>query len=228
MSKLKSLSFNSFQLKGIGFVMSLFGALGIVFFSGEEQQMTRLILEFISYPAIAIFTFLLVEGYCHTGSVRRYAFGIASAAIITEPFYDYACIGSWMDYGSANGQNFLFGLLMCLVILVFLQSAEQSKKFKGFMLVSLLVVLPFWSMLTNIRFSGVAMYLTAIFYLLREKPRARDITAAVVGTVLKVTGGFSALLIHGYNKERGTYPKYLFYALYPAMWIVLAMIKLFA
>ena len=119
------------------------------------------------------------------------------------------------------------GLLMCLVILVFLQSAEQSKKFKGFMLVSLLVVLPFWSMLTNIRFSGIAMYMTAIFYLLREKPKARDITAAVVGTVLKVTGGVSVLLTRGYNQERGSYPKYLFYALYPTMWIVLTLVKLF-
>ena len=222
------LNFNSLQLKLIGFVMTLIGALGIVVFSGEEQQMTRLILEFISYPAIAIFTFLLVEGFRHTASTRKYAFGLIAAAVITEPFYDYACIGSWMDYGSANGQNFLFSLVLCLVILIFLQSAQNSEKFKAFMTVSLLLALPFWALLSNARFSGIAMYLTAIFYLLREKPVARDIVAAVVGTVLKVTGGVSVLLTRGYNQERGSYPKYLFYALYPAMWIILAMIKLFA
>ena len=228
MTKRKTLSLNSLQLKLIGFVMTLIGALGIVFFSGEEQQMTRLILEFISYPAIAIFTFLLVEGFRHTASTRKYAFGLIAAAVITEPFYDYACIGSWMDYGSANGQNFLFSLVLCLVILIFLQSAQNSEKFKAFMTVSLLLALPFWALLSNARFSGIAMYLTAIFYLLREKPVARDIVAAVVGTVLKVTGGVSVLLTRGYNQERGSYPKYLFYALYPAMWIILAMIKLFA
>ena len=228
MSKLKSLSVNSLQLKIIGFVMTMIGALGIVFFSAEEQQMTRLILEFISYPAIAIFTFLLVEGFRHTAITRKYAFGLIAAAVVTEPFYDYACIGSWMNYGSANGQNFLFTLVLCLVILIFLQNAERSEKFKVFMIVSLLLVIPFWALLSNVRFSGIAMYLTAIFYLLREKPLARNIVAAVVCTVLKVTGGISILLIRGYNQERGSYPKYLFYALYPAMWIVLAMIKLFA
>ena len=115
-----------------------------------------------------------------------------------------------------------------MVILIFLQSAQNSEKFKAFMTVSLLLALPFWALLSNARFSGIAMYLTAIFYLLREKPVARDIVAAVVGTVLKVTGGVSILLTRGYNQERGSYPKYLFYALYPAMWIILAMIKLFA
>lgn len=228
MSKLKSLNLNSLQLKAIGCVMTLVGAVAITFFSGEDQQVIRLILEFISYPAIAIFTFLLVEGYEHTDDRRKYTLSLAVAALMAEPFYDYACIGKWLDYGASNGQNFLFALLMCQLILVFLKSAERSEKLKVFLIVSLLLAVPFWAMLFNIRFSGIAMILTAVFYLLREKEVARDITAAAVGTVLKVTGGLSALLIHGYNGERGSYPKYLFYALYPAMWMVLALVKFFA
>ena len=227
MNKLKSLTFNSLQLKIIGYAMTLIGAVGITFFSGEGQETIRLILEFISYPAIAIFAFLMVEGYQNTEDRKKYKLQLALAAVAAEPFYDYACIGSWLDYGSSNGQNFLFALLMCQLILMFLETVERSEKFKAFMLVSLFLAMPFWAMLTNIRFCGVAMVLTAVFYLLREKPKARDITAAAVGTVLKVTGGLSALLIHGYNKERGSYSKYLFYAIYPAMWIVLALVKLF-
>lgn len=228
MSKLQTLNFNSLQLKWIGYAMTIFGAVGITFFSGEGQEVTRLILEFISYPAIAIFVFLMVEGYEHTEDRRKYTLQLVLAAVAAEPFYDYACIGKWLDYGSANGQNFLFALLMCQLILVFLESAERSEKFKVFMIVSLFLAIPFWAMLTNIRFSGIAMILTAVFYLLREKPKARDITALAVGTVLKVTGGLSALLIHGYNGERGRYSKHLFYGVYPAMWLILALVKLFA
>ena len=208
--------------------MTLFGAVGITFFSGEGQETIRLILEFISYPAIAIFAFLLVQGYENTENGKTYKLAILVSAVAAEPFYDFACIGKWLDYGSANGQNFLFALLMCQLIMVFLKTAERSEKFKGFMIVSLFLAIPFWAMLLNIRFSGIAMILTAVFYLLRKKPKAMLITTLAVGTVLKVTGGLSAVLIHRYNGERGSYNKYLFYALYPAMWMVLALTKLFA
>lgn len=228
MSKLSTLNFNSLQLKLIGYAMTLFGAVGITFFSGEGQETTRRILEYISYPAIAIFSFLLVQGCEHTDDRRRYTLQLALSAIAAEPFYDFACTGKWLDYNAANGQNFLFALLMCQLILVFLKTAERSEKFKGFMIVSLFLAIPFWAMLTNIRFSGIAMILTAVFYLLRKKPKAMLISTLVIGTVLTWTAGFSALFIHGYNGERGSYNKHLFYALYPAMWVVLALIKLFA
>ena len=72
MSKLSTMNFNSLQLKLIGYAMTLFGAVGITFFSGEGQETIRLVLEFISYPAIAIFAFLLVQGYEHTDDRRKY------------------------------------------------------------------------------------------------------------------------------------------------------------
>ena len=84
------------------------------------------------------------------------------------------------------------------------------------------------SFTTLLEKATIAMILAAVFYLLRKNPKAMLITTLVVGTVLKVTGGLSALLIHRYNGEQGNYSKYLFYALYPVMWVVLALIKLFA
>ena len=86
----------------------------------------------------------------------------------------------------------------------------------------------FWALLTNVRFSGVAMIFTAVFYALRTKPRARNIVSFLVGTVLKLTGGLSIPLLMKYNGQRGSYNKYLFYAAYPAMWMILAVIKFFA
>lgn len=228
MNKLKTMTFDSLQLKLIGYAMTLFGAVGISFFSGEGQEMIRLILEFISYPAIAIFAFLAAEGHQKTEDLKRYNIGLLIAAVAAEPFYDYACVGSWLDFGSANGQNFLFALLMCQLVMVLLRTAEASEKWKMLMLVSFFPAIPFWAMLSNIRFSGVAMILAAVFYLMRSKERTRNITAFAVGTVLKVTGGLSVPLLMKYSGQRGSYNKYLFYALYPAMWMILAMIKFFA
>jgi hypothetical protein len=134
MNKLKSMMFDSLQLKLIGFAMTLFGAIGITFFSGEGQERIRLILEFISYPAIAIFAFLVVEGHRKTENLKKYNIALLLAAVAAEPFYDYACIGSWLDYGAANGQNFLFALLMCQFVVLLLRTAEASEKWKTLML----------------------------------------------------------------------------------------------
>lgn len=228
MSKSKTFSLNSFQLKLIGFALTLVGAVGITFFSSEDQQMIRFLLELVSYPAVGIFAFLLVEGWKKTENRRHYTLGIALAAAATEPFYDYACIGSWLDYGSANGQNFLFALLLCMFVLELLRCADRAQKIKWLMVASLVLAIPFWAIMTNIRFGGLAVLMTVIFYLLKDKPMARFWVTLVSGTAIKYTCGLAAVAVHFYNGERGSYNKYLFYALYPAMWMLLAMVKFFA
>ena len=228
MKKSAPFSLNSFQLKLIGFALTLVGAVGITFFSAKEQQVIRFVLELISYPAIGIFVFLLVEGWKKTESRKHYVLGIALAAAATEPFYDYACVGSWLDYGSANGQNFLFALLLCMFVLELLRWAEQSQRYKWFMVASLVIAIPFWAIMTNIRFSGIAILMAVIFCLLEKKPMVRFWVALVSGTALKYTCGLAAAVVHFYNGERGSYNKYLFYALYPALWMILALVKFFA
>ena len=219
---------DSMQLKLIGLVLTLLEAVALTFFSGEDHRTIGSILQFISYPAIGIFVFLLVEGWHHTDNLRRYTLGIALAAVAAEPFYDYACIGKWLNYGEGNGQNFLFTLLLCLFVLELLRVAERSRKLKNFLVFSLVLAIPFWSFMTNFHLSGTAMLLTVIFQLLREKPKTRFYAALVAGTAFKVTGGLCAIPVHMYSGQRGGYNKYLFYGLYPAMWAVLAMIKFFA
>ena len=227
MTKQRKYTLDSMQLKLIGIALTLVEAVALNFFSGEAQRTICNILQFISYPAIGIFVFLLVEGWHNTGSLKRYALGLALAAVAAEPFYDYACIGSWLNYGASNGQNFLFSLLLCLFVLELLRAAEQSQKWKGFMIVSLILAIPFWAIMTNFHLSGIAMLLTVIFRLLREKPKARFYTALIAGTAFKLTGGLCAIPVHMYSGHRGAYNKYLFYGLYPVMWAVLAAVKLF-
>lgn len=219
---------DSMQLKLIGLALALVEAIALTFFSGEDRQIIRQILQFISYPAIGIMVFLLVEGWQHTANRKNYVLGLTLAAVAAEPFYDYACIGQWLNYGQANGQNFLFSLLLCLFVLKLLSAVEAAGKWKHFMIASLILAIPFWAMMTNFHLSGIAMLLTVIFRLLQDKPKARFYTALIAGTAFKITGGLCAVFVHMYSGRRGSYNKYLFYGAYPAMWAVLAMIKFFA
>lgn len=226
MQKLKLLSLNSLHLKIIGFVLTAAGAVGAAFFTREAQYLPRMILEMISYPAVAVYAFLLTEGFRNTQDLKRYAISLAAAAVVTEPFYDYACLGVWFDLESSNGQNFLFSLLFCLFVLILLRSINPESKWRIFMICSLIPAVFFWGFIINARFSILAALLVIIFTLLREKAVARDITAFAVGTVANYTGGLLVPLLRRYNGQRGAYPKYLFYGLYPALWAVLAIAKL--
>ena len=80
------------------------------------------ILSYLGYISLPIFGFLLVEGFRNTGDFRRYAITMVITAVVTEPFYDYACNGVWLDLAEANGQNILFALVLGLVQLHFLQA----------------------------------------------------------------------------------------------------------
>ena len=227
MRKLKQLTLNSFQLKILGFVLSVFGAVGAAFFTREEQYTGRMILEMISYPAVAIYAFLLTEGFRNTQDLKRYAISIGVAALVTEPFYDYACMGVWFDLGGSNGQNFLFSLVLGLFVLVLLRSIKPESKARIFMICSLVPAVFFWGFILNVRFGILTALLVIIYTLLREKIVARDVTAFVVGTVANFTGGLLVPLLRKYNGQRGDYNKYLFYAAYPALWAVLAIVKIF-
>lgn len=226
MEKLKQLTLNSLQLKILGYVLTVFGAVGAAFFTREDQYVGRMMLEMIGYPAVVIFAFLLTEGFGNTSDLKKYALSLGVAAVVTEPFYDYACLGVWFDLSGANGQNFLFSLLFCLFVLILLRSIKPESKGRIFMICSLIPAVFFWGFLLNARFGILAALMVIIFTVLRNKPVPRDVTAFAVGTVANFTGGLLVPLLRRYNGQRGDYPKYLFYGLYPALWAVLAIVKM--
>ena len=61
-----------------------------------------------------VFAFLLVEGFQHTSSFKRYLLTMLGFAVVSEIPYDLAMSGSlW----SLNSQNSLFTLSICLIML---------------------------------------------------------------------------------------------------------------
>lgn len=217
-------SLNGLGLKCLGWVFTLCAVGGIMLPGGAPGA----ILSYLGYISLPIFGFLLVEGFRNTGDFRRYAITMVITAVVTEPFYDYACNGVWLDLAEANGQNILFALVLGLVQLHFLQAMGTGNV--GRILASGLMVLcsALWCFLLNVP-GGALLELTAgLFYLLKEHPRAMYASTGAIGLLFGGTPVLALPLVAFYNGERGKYCKYIFYAAYPVLWAGIAIVKLFA
>lgn len=225
MDKFKNISLNGLTLKFLGWVCTLCGAIGMTFFPDGGLGS---VLKLVSYLAMPIFGFLLVEGFRCSENLERYMVSMAVAAVISEPFYDYACNGVWLDFSEMNGQNFLCALFLCQVELFFLNYLGGTRRGKTFQSVALILGSMLWAYFLNIRCGMYMALIVGLFYMLRDRPKACNIAVAVVSIPWYFTPELALLPISRYNEERGAYNKYIFYALYPAMWAVLAVIKMLA
>lgn len=209
------------KLKMIGWIFTVLGALGITLF---RDSTAGTVLVFLGRIALPVFAFLLVEGFLNTDNLERYFLSLAVSAVAAEPFYDYACQGSWLDFSSATGQNPLFAFVPGLIEVFFLHHAVTRGKTVPAVL--MVIAAPLWGFVFNIHYGMILMALCGVFYLLHEKKTARSWVAAAVGAVPYLTPALGVLPTVLYNGERGKYPKYLFYALYPALWALLAVVRL--
>lgn len=220
----RKFSMNGLALKCLGWVFTLCAVGGIL----ASEEPGKVILTYMGYISLPIFAFLLVEGFRNTGNLRRYAIAMVAAAVVTEPFYDYACNGMWLDMLESNGQNILFGLALGLVQLNFLRA--MGTETAGKILASGLMVLcsALWCFILNVPGGPLLQVMVGLFYLLAEHPRAKLISTGAAGLLFGGTPALALPLIALYNGERGSYCKYIFYAAYPALWAVIAVWKLLA
>lgn len=223
MEQIKKLSLNSLSLKILGGVFTLVGALAMAFLPDGTAKTA---MQIISYLALPIFAFLAVEGFQNTENLERYIITVLVAAVVTEPFYDYACNGVWLDYGSANGQNMLFGVGIGLLQLFFLRYMGTDSVKKILLCVVMMLASVCWGFVLNI-FCGIYFLVCmALFYLLQEHKAIYRVAITAISFPVYLVPAAALLPISRYNGQRGRYNKYLFYGLYTGMWIVLALIKL--
>ncbi len=185
------------------------------------------VLQLIGGLAIPVFAFLLVEGFLHTASYKKYLLTVLVFAFVSEVPYDLAASGSWWDM---TGQNGLFSCALSLVMLYGLRLLEGGLEKPGFgrrlgqaVLVAATVL---WSMLLQSAFGLATVLLAAIYYLWREQKGVRVLLGCAV-SILYVTAPLSGYAIYNYSGQRGRVAekyKYVFYALYPAHLLLLGLI----
>ena len=220
------ISFDGMTLKAGGWIFTLCGFLAAVLYDGNSLDWFRAVMTFISYMALPIFALLTLEGVRHTSNFGKYFLTTVIFAVITEPFYDFAQFRDWLRVFDENAQNFLFTVALCQIMLYYLMAVKPGKNtwlIKGVIILATLV----WGMMSRSQYAGFTIITTLILYFTWEKKWLTNILVTVFSIFTLFTPCASLLLTHRYNGTRGTGNKYFFYGLYPAMWIVACIVKLF-
>lgn len=174
--------------------------------------------------AFPIFCFLLVEGFCYTRNIRKYAGMLLLFAFISEIPFNLAVSRQMFDIGY---QNVFFTLFLGTAMMFCLKRwADTLVKQAG-------IVILFCGLAILIRcdYDYIGMLLIAAFYLFRERKRERTIITGVLAFLESWVCLGSAVLalipIHFYNGERGKIRhKYWFYWFYPVHLLLLYLISI--
>lgn len=180
------------------------------------------VLQLIGGLAVPVFAFLLVEGFVHTSSFRRYLLTMLGFAVLSEIPYDLAMNDTFWDLSS---QNALFSLTICLVMLYGLRLLqERGGKMSKVLMAVMVIAALLWSSLLRCNFGLCLILLCAVYYLLYDRKGMRILMGCAVST-LYVTGPLSGYALWSYNGERGwNKNKYVFYAFYPLHLLILGII----
>lgn len=178
------------------------------------------VFQLLGWLAVPVFAFLLVEGFLHTENYRAYLLRMLIFAAVSELPFDFAMSGRWFDW---NSQNLLFTLTICLVMLYGLKLFSANRM----MQVLIVIAAVLWSGLMRASFGLCIVLLTAVYYLLRDKPKAKLVLGSLI-SLLYITGPVSAFALARYDGQRGAHwNKYVFYILYPAHLLLLGLVANF-
>lgn len=192
------------------------GAELALFSLGGSTVTLYMLLRYIGRIAFPLFVFLLVEGFVHTKSRKRYGMRLFLFALISEiPFNLF--VGGSLLYAK---QNVFFTLLLGYLALCALEA--YHKKWTVWLIPVLLVISFFLK--ADYGYAGFVFIL--LVYLLRKMPL---VGAMMSACVLSVASAAAFLPIGLYNGKRGFIRMrsmgYLFYAFYPAHLLCIALIK---
>ena len=171
----------------------------------------------ISFP---IYCFLLVEGFEHTRSFRKYAEKLLLFALISEIPWNLVHNGRFVY----SGQNVFFTLFLGLLGLWVLKNLAHDRRKQAAALLGLLLV----SLNLHADYGAAGFGFILMMYVLRDKPLPR---AAIGSCFLSSTwaAGLAFIPISLYNGKRGFVDtgveKYVFYVIYPVHMLILYLIR---
>ena len=187
-----------------------------------------LVLQALESCAVPIFVFLLLEGFLHTASVKKYLIRVVGLAVISEIPYNLAYSGSWLNMGNRNP---VFALAVCLLLLYFYRMFP-AKGFSNMVLKAVITVAAFlWISMLKIDAGGPCVLMTAVLWALRDKPNFRILggcTAAFLCTVFSpyyLIAPMIFIALHMYNGEKGEENRVVSYLWYPVTLLVFGLVS---
>lgn len=167
-----------------------------------------------------IFCFLLIEGFCHTRDVKKYAGRLFLFALLSEIPFDLGFTGHTVYW---QYQNVFFTLFIGLLVLIgfrFVEGKKEWNKFFFFFLELLILVAGMYiADLLMTDYGGMGVLAIAFMYLCRKN---KVLEAGIGCTILTLMSTMEAaaflilLPVYKYNGQRGWNLKWVFYIFYPA------------
>lgn len=218
-----------------GVVMPL-GADGAIPDGAGMGDLTAAVLcEAVSWAAAPIYAWLAVEGYRHTHRVWAYVARLFALAVVAEVPYDLATVGRPVDWGS---QNPVFALAVAVTALALIDAFHvRSVAVRRAVAVVVTVAALAWMVLGNVGLRqrivplGVLIVVQALlFRYLAARENTMMMLAAGAGALCGIMPAFGVALLHyrngrlGYDRAARPWVQWLFYALYPAVLLVFAVL----
>lgn len=183
------------------------------------------VLRKIGRIAFPIYCFLLVEGFYHTRSAKKYLCNCLLFAVLSEIPFDMAIFGRIVY---AQGQNVYFTLCIGLCALMVLDRFKTRNEPWYMLLRGIVIVMAACAgELFDVDYHWEGVLFIVMFYYIRNMREWIRNAAVVCAFAYEVTAPLAVIPIHFYNGERGRQVKYLFYAIYPVHLLIFGLIRFY-
>lgn len=191
-----------------------------LFTIGDNVITPYFLMRMVGRLSFPIFAFLIVEGFVHTRSRRKYGRNLLVFALLSELPWNFVHSGTWHYFG----QNVLFTLFFGFLGLCAIEYYKDQRNRLAFSLIGLLVLTVFFC-----ADYGCRGYVFILFlYVLRES----KLLQAVIGSCMMGppwAAGLAFIPINMYNQQRGfikgNYAKYAIYVFYPLHLLIIFLVR---
>ncbi len=186
------------------------------------------VMRGIGRIAFPIFCFLLVEGFSHTRSAKKYALRLLVFALLSELPFDFALANELI---SPRHQNVYFTLLIGLLVMMgvsYFANRPVAHKAQSWLYLLCQGAIAAGGLFlakylyTDYGFKGV--FLIEVLYFLRLDRRVQILFGAIAIS-WELYGPLGFLPVCFYNGKRGRQMQYFFYWFYPAHLVLLGIAK---
>ena len=191
----------------------------IAYYLMEHGSLMYDLMRTMGRMAFPIFAFLLVEGYGHTRSTRKYALSLLAFALISEI--------PWWLLNHDNTHNVFFTLLLGLIVIEGINKLGKKPLLWAVLIITICTIAIFLHV--DYEYSGILLICT--FHIFKPDKVTKCLLATLFMYQYGVIGLWLGLaVILCYNGQRGfikgQYAKYLCYAYYPLHLVLFMLLSL--
>lgn len=190
-----------------------------------------LVLQFVLACAIPVFTFLLVDGFQKTSSLKNYLLRVLGVAVLSELPFNMAMSGNWLDW---NSRNPVFAMVLGLVVL-YIFNYYAGWSVKNVLIKALTIFLAvLWVDMLRISDGMAIIIMISFLWALRKKHSLQIFGGCAAMFLCSAFSPFYLLApvvfltVYFYNDEIGDDNRFINYLAYPAVLLVIGLLGKYA